>query len=125
MTRDIKDIITDMREIVKPYVTQMLFNENFEGKGNTDKAEFETEFEMLLTLAERGASVEPQEWISVKKQGNPTMSDEYYVTVRHPSFNSVERAFYSFQQNKWEHSCASDIIAWREIEPSPYKGEEE
>ena len=61
MTRDIKDIITDMREIVKPYVAQMLFNENFEGKGNTDKAEFETEFEILLTLAERGASVEPQE----------------------------------------------------------------
>jgi hypothetical protein len=60
MTRDIKDIIADMREIVKPCIAQMLFNENFEGKGNTDKAEFETEFEMLLTLAERGATVESQ-----------------------------------------------------------------
>lgn len=72
MTRDIKDIITDMREIVKPYIAQMLFNENFEGKGNTDKAEFETEFEMLLTLAERGATVEPQtgKWIELPKALN-------------------------------------------------------
>ncbi len=66
MTRDIKDIITDMREIVKPFIARVLFKENFEGMGVTDKAEFETEFEMLLTLAERGATVEPQEWIPVK-----------------------------------------------------------
>lgn len=58
MTRDIKDIITDFREIVKPRIAKMLLEANFEGCGKEDKAEFETEFEMLLTLAERGATVE-------------------------------------------------------------------
>lgn len=64
MTRNAQDIIDDMRNIVKPRIAKMLLEANFEGCGKEDKAEFETEFEMLLTLAERGATVEPQEWIS-------------------------------------------------------------
>ena len=47
-----EDIIRDMRNIVKPYIANNLFGLNHENCGNTDKAEFETEFELVLTLAE-------------------------------------------------------------------------
>lgn len=52
MTRNAQDIIDDMRNIVKPRIAKMLLEANFEGCGKEDKAEFETEFEMTLTLAE-------------------------------------------------------------------------
>lgn len=54
MTRNAQDIIDDMRNIVKPRIAKMLLEANFEGCGKEDKAEFETEFEMILTLAEIG-----------------------------------------------------------------------
>ena len=54
MTRNAQDIIDDMRNIVKPRIAKMLLEANFEGCGKEDKAEFETEFEMILTLAEMG-----------------------------------------------------------------------
>ena len=54
MTRNAQDIIDDMRNIVKPRIAKMLLEANFEGYGKEDKAEFETEFEMVLTLAEMG-----------------------------------------------------------------------
>ena len=50
--RNIYDIIDDMRKIVKPCISKLLFDANHEGKGTLDKAEFETEFEAVLTLAE-------------------------------------------------------------------------
>ena len=53
MTRSAQDIIDDMRNIVKPRIGKMLLEANFEGCGKEDKAEFETEFEMILTLAEK------------------------------------------------------------------------
>lgn len=52
MTRKITDLIEDMRNVVKPYIAKQLKQLNFENCGSTDKAEFETEFEMVLTLAE-------------------------------------------------------------------------
>ena len=52
MTRNAQDIIDDMRNIVKPRIGKMLLEANFEGCGKEDKAEFETEFEITLTLAE-------------------------------------------------------------------------
>lgn len=51
--RSNKDIIKDMREIVKPFISDCLKRVNYEGKGKADKAEFETEFEKVLTLAEK------------------------------------------------------------------------
>lgn len=54
MTRNAQDIIDDMRNIVKPRIAKMLLEANFEGCGKEDKAEFETEFETILTLAEIG-----------------------------------------------------------------------
>ena len=53
MTRNAQHIIDDMRNIVKPRIAKMLLEANFEGCGKEDKAEFETEFEMILTLAEK------------------------------------------------------------------------
>lgn len=54
MTRNAQVIIDDMRNIVKPRIANMLLEANFEGCGKEDKAEFETEFEMILILAEIG-----------------------------------------------------------------------
>lgn len=59
MTRNKQDIIDDMRNIVKPRIAKMLLEANFEGYGKEDKAEFETEFEMVLTLAEKALEQEP------------------------------------------------------------------
>ena len=53
MTRNEQDIIDDMRNIVKPRIAKMLLEANFEGCGKEDKVEFETEFEIILTLAEK------------------------------------------------------------------------
>jgi formylmethanofuran dehydrogenase subunit E len=60
MTRNAQDIIDDMRNIVKPRIAEMLLKANFEGCGKEDKAEFETEFEMTLTLAEKALEQEPK-----------------------------------------------------------------
>ena len=59
MTRNAQDIIDDMRNIVKPRIAKMLLKANFEGCGKEDKAEFETEFEIILTLAEKALEQEP------------------------------------------------------------------
>jgi hypothetical protein len=59
MTRNAQDIIDDMRNIVKPRITKMLLEANFEGCGKEDKAEFETEFEIILTLTEKALEQEP------------------------------------------------------------------
>ena len=58
MTRNAQDIIDDMRNIVKPRIAKMLLEANFEGCGKEDKAEFETEFEMILILAEKALDQE-------------------------------------------------------------------
>ena len=42
--KQIQEMINDMRNIVKPYIAKQLKKINYEGCGNTDKAEFETEF---------------------------------------------------------------------------------
>ena len=52
-----QEMINDMRNIVKPYIAKQLKKINFEGFGNTDKAEFETEFEIVLTLAEQALAI--------------------------------------------------------------------
>ena len=55
--RSNKAIIKDMREIVKPFISDCLKRVNYEGKGDIDKAEFETEFEIILTLAEKAETL--------------------------------------------------------------------
>lgn len=72
MTRNAQDIIDDMRNIVKPRIAKMLLEANFEGCGKEDKAEFETEFEMILTLAEIGLKFQE----CYKKWVKPQESEE-------------------------------------------------
>lgn len=53
----LQEVINGMRKIVKPYLAKQLKKINFEGCGNTDKAEFETDFEIVLTLAEQALAI--------------------------------------------------------------------
>lgn len=55
--KQIQEMINDMRNIVKPYIAKQLKKINYEGCGSTDKAEFETEFEVVLTLAEQALAI--------------------------------------------------------------------
>ena len=63
---DMLETIADMRNIVKPYLARQLKKLNFEGCGDTDKAEFETDFEIILTLAEQALTIlSANKWIPV------------------------------------------------------------
>lgn len=53
MDRDLREIIDDFRNIIKPRIGQMLLETNYEGLGESDKAEFEHEFELILQAAEK------------------------------------------------------------------------
>jgi hypothetical protein len=55
--KQMQEVINGMRNIVKPYLAKQLKKINFEGCGNTDKAEFETDFEIVLTLAEQALAI--------------------------------------------------------------------
>lgn len=54
--RDIKDIVFDFRNVVKPFVMARLKELNFEGRGCSDMEEFGQEFERILEAAERGSA---------------------------------------------------------------------
>ena len=90
MIRELSEIISDMRNIVKPYIAKQLKQLNFECCGSTDKAEFETEFEMVLTLAEMANQVTPQEpcedavsrknvWSMITGGKYPNENDEQFI----------------------------------------------
>lgn len=78
MSRDAKEIIDDMRHIVKPFLAAYLKRTNYENMGDTDKAEFETEFEAVLTLAENAvdAAINPQ-----KMRGKWVEVNDYYNRI--------------------------------------------
>lgn len=59
--RDIKDIVFDFRNVVKPFVMGRLKEFNFEGRGDSDMEEFGQEFEQILEAAERGSAASPGE----------------------------------------------------------------
>ena len=52
-TEHLQDIIYNMRTIVKPFLGGQLKRINLDGLGTFDKAQFETDFEVVLTLAEK------------------------------------------------------------------------
>lgn len=114
MTRELSEIISDMRNIVKPYIAKQLKQLNFENCGSTDKAEFETEFEMVLTLAEMANNqVTPQEpkprkgeWLRMSD-----LSEEEDDRYRCSHCGNVVRYndkmnLYTF--NSWCGRCGSD-----------------
>jgi hypothetical protein len=82
MTRKISDIISDMRNIVKPCVGKLLKLLNYDNSGNTDKAEFETEFEMVLTLAETANN----QWIPCSER-MPKDGEDVMIYYERDAFN--------------------------------------
>lgn len=131
MTRNAQDIIDDIRNIVKPKIAKMLLEANFEGRGKEDKAEFETEFEIILTLAEKALEQEPR-WIPVSEY-LPVTNDEVLVTYI-VNGNAKKRYVETANCFDGEWSSVNDeyripntkieIIAWCEM-PKPYKAESE
>lgn len=55
--RDAKEIIEDMRKIVKVSMMNHLKKINIDGQGREDAQEFSEEFDYLLELAEKGADL--------------------------------------------------------------------
>lgn len=55
--RDVKEIIEDMRKIVKVSMMNHLKKINIDGYGREDAQEFSEEFDYLLELAEKGADL--------------------------------------------------------------------
>ena len=55
--RDAKEIIEDMRTIVKPWIMAHLEKSNYQDMGDSDKKEFCEDFEYILELAEKGADL--------------------------------------------------------------------
>lgn len=51
MSKISKELIENYRKIVLPFVSNRLYKTNFEGQGETDKAEFEHDFNEILDLA--------------------------------------------------------------------------
>lgn len=107
MTRKITDLIEDMRNTVKPYIAKQLKQLNFENCGSTDKAEFETEFEMVLTLAEMANN----QWIPCSEK-MPEENGEYLVTVKR---GYVTTALWVGNAEFW-----SEVTAWMPL-PSIYQ----
>lgn len=64
MNKISKELIESYRKIVLPYVSNQLYKANFEGQGETDKTEFEQDFNKILDLAIKALEERPQgEWI--------------------------------------------------------------
>lgn len=136
MKRELSEIISDMRAIVKPTIAKILKQINYENCGSTDKAEFETEFETVLTLAEMANNQwipcsermpEEREWIGTKKFGT-TISDEVYVTLETISGKRFCDHI-RFQNGKFSLSKQAELdaiskgtkpIAWMK-QPEPYQ----
>lgn len=59
--RDAKEIIEDMRKIVKVSMMNYLKEINIDGQGSEDSQEFSEEFDYLLELAEKGADLAASE----------------------------------------------------------------
>ena len=51
MSKISKELIENYKKIVLPYVSNQLYKANFEGQGETDKTEFEQDFNKILDLA--------------------------------------------------------------------------
>lgn len=138
-----QELINGMRKIVKPYLAKQLKKLNFEGCGNTDKAEFETDFEIVLTLAEQALAIpSSQKWIPVSER-LPEEGGDYFVTYEKgyaEDYNLPPIGIAGFEVDcesfgYWhEHfdrqtlgSLGSEweeikVIAWMPL-PEPWKGE--
>ena len=96
---------------------------------------FSSDIFEALDMAIEALSVEPQEWISVKKHGNPKLKDgknyDTFLTTSKwvgESGDEIVRVDINVwnRGGTWSyHSWGGDeVIAWMPL-PSPYKGEED
>lgn len=141
MTRKLSEIISDMRNIVKPYIAKQLKQLNFEHCGSTDKAEFETEFEMVLTLAEMANNqVTPQRWIPVSERlpkeegdyllwGKVQEDEEEYQFIGSYDSGCEQFGIWEEQFDRTTLGCLgsefleyASVIAWMPL-PESYKAE--
>lgn len=89
-----QEVINGMRKIVKPYLAKQLKKINFEGCGNTDKAEFETDFEIVLTLAEKALAIPSADPYKGMTNGE-VIKTVFPKAVLHTEYDDV---YLSFQQ---------------------------
>ena len=121
MTREEQNIIDDMRNIVKPIIAKMLLETNFEGCGKEDKAEFETEFEKILTLAEKALEQELR-WIPTSER-YPRPDDEYkfFLVTDDKGRVSVQEFYISLDEEPQPYfSGMTNVVAWMPL-PNAYR----
>lgn len=143
MARELIDIIKDFRDIIKPINCKWLIQQNYEGKGLLDAAEFDKEFDQILDAAEQSC------WIPVKleeltdnekqelaERHNVEIEDLYDYRFACPlpddgeevlictkwgicitEFSSFDGEYFSFEDYNPE-----DVLAWMQL-PAPYKGD--
>lgn len=118
-----RELIEDFDKIVKPFVQKRLLEENFEGMGEQDKAEFGRDFDEILSLAIKG--LESSTWIPVTER-LPEEDMNVLVTIvkgRH----TVMYAKYDRQLQKFcvgNYIRSKYVTAWMPL-TEPYKAESE
>lgn len=123
-----RELIEDFTKIVKPFVQKRLLEENFEGMGEQDKAEFGRDFDEILSLAIKG--LESSTWIPVTEK-RPVEFEKVLVTYRLHYDNSIhvgigniiasdvnERYYWNINEQDY---VGWDMLAWMPL-PEPYKG---
>lgn len=116
-----RELIEDFTKIVKPFVQKKLLEENFEGMGEQDKAEFGRDFDEILSLAIKG--LESSTWIPVNER---LPKDGQLVIVSYPydvSDLSRKRVMTAWYNTNYGFTCGI-IDAWMPL-PQPYKAESE
>lgn len=111
-----RELIEDFTKIVKPFVQKKLLEENFEGMGEQDKAEFGRDFDEILSLAIKG--LESSTWIPVTER-LPEEDGRYLCTYENEFGICVD--FGKFYKGDW---FVGRVTAWMPL-PQPYKAESE
>lgn len=108
-----KELIENYRKIVLPFVSNQLYKANFEGQGETDKTEFEQDFNVILDLAIKALEERPQgEWLLLSEQQPPKSG--YYITST--IYNQVYCDYWSVDH----FDRTETVLAWMPL-PEPYK----
>jgi hypothetical protein len=116
MTRELSEILSDMRNIVKPTIAKILKQINYENCGTTDKAEFETEFEMVLTLAEMANN----QWIPCSERMPEEGKDVLITILWKDGVETVEKSKL-VDVTRWVGLGRDiNVVAWIPL-PEPYQ----
>lgn len=113
-----RELIEDFTKIVKPFVQKKLLEENFEGMGEQDKAEFGRDFDEILSLAIKG--LESSTWIPVTER-LPEKEGLYLVSVKNEHNRRYSKTCWYSDKNWF---ARQDVVAWMPL-PQPYKAESE